>query len=290
MASMGKTVLITGAASELGESLAEGLAGAGHRVFASMREPFGRNRAAANRLWAQGIDVIPLDVTDGDSIASGIEAARRKAGHIDVVVNNARIAIIGAVEAVSPSQLQEVLNTNVVGMVRTAQAILPAMRRAGAGLIVNIGSILGRVTLPYFGVHSAGDFALEALTDSLRYELAPYGVDVVLVQQSISPGSAKMLAIGGGQPAIPPAELSATLQRVSAALEMVRVPSPQGVCGAVRLLLEQPAGSRPYRLVVGEALGADQLNRLAEKVQREALRAVSTGILGGREHLQGSDA
>jgi NAD(P)-dependent dehydrogenase (short-subunit alcohol dehydrogenase family) len=276
---MGKTILITGAASELGQNVAESLGGAGHRVFAAMRDPFARNRKAADGLWARGIEVVTLDVTDDASVASAVKAVVEKATRIDVVVNNARIAMIGAVEAFTPAQVQDVLNTNVVGAMRTAQAVLPSMRRAGAGLIVNIGSVLGRVALPFFGIHGASKFALEALTDSLRYELVPTGIDVVLLQQSVSPASARLVAIaGGGEPADAPPDgrrHARALGQISARLEMARAPDPRAVSDAIRALVDMPFGSRPCRLVVGDPLGADRLNRMAETLQREALEALS---------------
>jgi NAD(P)-dependent dehydrogenase (short-subunit alcohol dehydrogenase family) len=190
-----KTVLITGAGSELGRSIAKNLAEVGYRVFASMREPFNRNREAANRLWSYGMDVVALDVTDEASINAAVDIVQRKASRIDVIINNARMAMIGSIEASTPAHAQEVLNTNVVGPIRIALAVLPYMRRHGEGLIVNIGSILGRVILPFFGIHSAGSYALEAVTDGLRYELSPYGIDVVLVQQIVSLSYQRLSAI-----------------------------------------------------------------------------------------------
>ncbi len=281
---MPKTILIAGAASELGRSMAEDLARAGHRVFASMREPYERNREAANRLWARGIDVVPLDVADEESVGAAVQAVRRKARRIDVLINNARVAMIGAIEAFTPQQAQDVLNTNVVGAIRLAQAVLPGMRREKAGLIVHIGSVLGRVSLPYFGVHSAGKFALEALTDSLRYELSPFGIDVVLVQQSVSPVSARLLTVCQANEAAPSdvaAQRPMMLAQMSAKLEMARVPEAHAVCGAIRSLVDQPFGTRPYRMVVGQTFGADLLNQLAERMQREALEAVRAGAFGG---------
>jgi NAD(P)-dependent dehydrogenase (short-subunit alcohol dehydrogenase family) len=110
-----------------------------------------------------------------------------RAGRLDVLVNNAGIASAGITEAFTPDQAKVVFNTNVVGVLRTSRAVLPAMRRQGDGLVINISSILGRVTFPFFGIYGASKFAVEALTDSLRYEVSQLGIDVVLVQPSAFP-------------------------------------------------------------------------------------------------------
>ena len=112
-----------------------------------------------------------------------------RAGRIDVLINNAGIASAGVTEAFTPDQAKVVFNTNVVGVLRTSRAVLPAMRRQGDGLIINIGSILGRVTFPFFAIYGASKFTIEALTDSLRYEVSQLGIDVALVQPSAYPTS-----------------------------------------------------------------------------------------------------
>ena len=181
---MPKTILITGTSSGFGRDAAATLARAGHTVFASMRDIDGRNRPRAKALQAQGLVVVELDVADDISVESAIGAILAKTGRIDVLINNAGIAAAGVSEAFTPDQAKIVFNTNVVGMLRTIRAVLPAMRRQGDGLIINIGSILGRVTFPFFGIYGASKFAVEALTESYRYELSQLGVDVVLVQPS----------------------------------------------------------------------------------------------------------
>ena len=109
------------------------------------------------------------------------------AGRIDALVNNAGMASAGVSETFTADQAKALFDTNVVGVIRTTKAVLPAMRAAKDGLIINIGSILGRVTCPFFGIYGATKFAVEALTDSYRYELSQLGVEVVLVQPSAYP-------------------------------------------------------------------------------------------------------
>ena len=184
---MSKKILITGASTGFGRDTAETLAHAGHAVFASMRDPQGKNHDHAELLRKQGIEVVDLDVTLDASVDVAVKEVLLRAGRIDVLVNNAGIASAGVTEAFTPDQAKVVLNTNVVGLLRTIRAVLPAMRTQHDGLIVNIGSILGRVTFPFFGIYGASKFAVEALTDSLRYEVSQLGIDVVLVQPSAYP-------------------------------------------------------------------------------------------------------
>src|SRR5512143_1519952 len=182
-----KTILITGASSGFGHDTAETLARAGHSVFASMREVNGKHRDQANALRKQGIVVVELDVSNDASVDAAVKEVLARAGRIDVLVNNAGIAAAGVTEAFTADQAKAVLNTNVVGVLRATRAVLPAMRRQGDGLIVNVGSVLGRVTFPFFGIYGASKFAVEALTDSLRYEVSQLGIDVTLVQPSAYP-------------------------------------------------------------------------------------------------------
>src|SRR5215813_14642210 len=184
---MSKTILITGASTGFGRDTAETLARAGHTVFASMRNPQAQNRDHAQALRKNGIEIIELDVSSDTSVERAVKEVLARAGRIDVLVNNAGIASAGVTEAFTADQAKVVLNTNIVGLLRTNRAVLPTMRAQGDGLIINIGSILGRVTFPFFGIYGASKFAVEALTDSLRYEVSQFGVDVVLLQPSAYP-------------------------------------------------------------------------------------------------------
>src|SRR5258708_10576036 len=184
---MSKIILITGASTGFGRDTAETLARAGHIVFASMRDPHGKNRKHAEELRKQGIEVVELDVSSDASVDRGVQEVLKRAKRIDVLVNNAGVMSAGVTEAFTPEQAKIVFNTNVVGVLRTTRAVLATMRGQGEGLIVNVGSILGRVTFPFFGIYGASKFAVEALTDSLRYEVSQLGIDVVLVQPSAYP-------------------------------------------------------------------------------------------------------
>src|SRR5206468_10497107 len=122
---------------------------------------------------------VELDVRDDASVEAGVKNVLAEAGTIDVLVNNAGIASAGVTEAFTTEQAKAIFDTNCVGLLRVARAVLPAMRHQHEGLIINCGSILGRVTFPFVGIYGASKFAVEALTDSLRYEVSQLGVEVV---------------------------------------------------------------------------------------------------------------
>jgi len=129
-----------------------------------------------------------LDVTDQGSVESAIAQLLEKSNNqLDVVVNNAGMASAGISEAFTPEQARELFEVNVFGVQRIIRATLPALRAKRAGLVINVGSILGRITLPFFGLYGASKYAVEAISDSYRYELSQLGVDVVLVQPSAYP-------------------------------------------------------------------------------------------------------
>jgi len=184
-----KTILITGASTGFGRDTAETLTREGHRVFASFRDIAGRNKSHADALRGKDSNVVELDVTNNKSVESAVSNVLSQAGRIDVLVNNAGIASAGVSEAFTPEQVRDLFEVNVFGIQRVLRAVLPTLRKQGDGSVINVGSILGRVTFPFFGLYGASKYAVEALTDSYRYELPQLGVDVVLVQPSAYPTS-----------------------------------------------------------------------------------------------------
>jgi NAD(P)-dependent dehydrogenase (short-subunit alcohol dehydrogenase family) len=170
-----RVVLVTGASSGIGRVTAELLAGRGHRVFGGVR-------AAATTRPLAGVELVPLDVRDGASVRACIDQVRSSAGRIDVLINNAGVNLVGAVEETSISQAQALFDTNVIGVLRMVQAVLPGMRRQGAGLIVNISSILGFIPAPFMGVYASTKHAIEGLSESLDHEVRAFGIRVVLIE------------------------------------------------------------------------------------------------------------
>jgi NAD(P)-dependent dehydrogenase (short-subunit alcohol dehydrogenase family) len=178
----GQSILITGASSGIGRESAMRLVRAGHLVLAGGRRPdalAGLARAAGDRL-----EPVVLDVTDPASVEAARELVERRTGGrgLDVLVNNAGYALPGPLEALTDADLRRLFDTNVFGLLAVTRAFVPAMRERGAGRVVNVGSIMGRVAMPLLGAYNASKHAVAAATDALRMELAPFGVTVVLVE------------------------------------------------------------------------------------------------------------
>jgi NAD(P)-dependent dehydrogenase (short-subunit alcohol dehydrogenase family) len=173
-----RVILVTGCSSGIGRATALEAALRGHRVFASARN---RNDLAELER-RENLESLALDVTDGGSIRSAVEAALSRAGRIDALVNNAGYGQYGAVEEVTPDEWRAQFEVNLFGPIAMTQAVLPAMRKARSGTIVNVSSVSGRVAVPFAAPYSATKHALEAVSDALRVELGPFGIRVVLVE------------------------------------------------------------------------------------------------------------
>jgi NAD(P)-dependent dehydrogenase (short-subunit alcohol dehydrogenase family) len=167
-------VVVTGASTGIGEATARHLRELGFEIFAGVRK-----QEDADRVQAAGLNPVMLDVTDGASIQRA--RAQVEGGRLAGLVNNAGIAVSGPLEFIPVDEFRHQLEVNVVGQVAVTQAFLPALR-ASRGRVVNISSIGGRVALPLLGPYAASKFALEAVSDSLRRELRPFGVKVVVVE------------------------------------------------------------------------------------------------------------
>jgi NAD(P)-dependent dehydrogenase (short-subunit alcohol dehydrogenase family) len=170
-----RVVLVTGASSGIGRANAELLAGRGHRVFGGVRAP-------ATTRPLPGVELVPLDVRDEAAVRACVDEVRSRAGRIDVLINNAGVNLVGAVEETSISQAQALFDTNVIGVLRMIQAVLPGMRAQGAGQIINISSILGLLPAPFMGVYASSKHALEGLSESLDHEVRAFGIRVVLIE------------------------------------------------------------------------------------------------------------
>jgi NAD(P)-dependent dehydrogenase (short-subunit alcohol dehydrogenase family) len=170
-----RVVLVTGASSGLGAATALHLAGLGHRVYAASRR--GTIEASTSV-----VTPLAMNVDDDTSVDQAVDAVWASEGRIDAVVNCAGYGVAGAIEDTPMAVAQAQFNTNVFGVLRVCQRVLPLMRRAGAGVIVNVTSIAGEFALPFQGLYSASKFAVEGLSEALREEVRPFGIDVVLVQ------------------------------------------------------------------------------------------------------------
>ena len=170
-----RVVLITGASSGIGRATAELLAARGHRMFGGVR-------ATATTRPLAGVELGVARVRDDASVKACVEEVRSRAGRIDVLINNAGVNLVGAVEETSISQAQVLFDTNVFGVLRMIQAVLPGMRRQGSGLIINISSILGLIPAPFMGVYASTKHAIEGLSELVDHEVRALGIRVVLIE------------------------------------------------------------------------------------------------------------
>lgn len=283
---MAKTILVTGASSGFGRLTAETLSKSGHKVFAGFRSAEGAKKQIADELKAKNIEIVKLDVTDQASVDKAIAQLLEKSGNkLDVLVNNAGMASAGISEAFTGEQARDLFEVNVFGVQRVMHAALPVLRAKRAGLVINVGSILGRITLPFFGLYGASKYAVEAMTDSYRYELSQLGVDVVLVQPSAYPtnmyAAAQKPADGGlaksyGETGEVPGKILKTFMTL---FQGENAPNPQDVATAIDKIVATPAGRRPHRLVVGLPFGSDAVNAAVAPIQHGVIESLGLGDL-----------
>ena len=277
---MGQTLLVTGSTSGFGRLMVETLARQGYSVFAGMRDVAGKNApaAAALRQVAEReqlvLKVVELDVTDDASVEQGINAILGATGRLDVVVNNAGVSYSGPLEAFTLEQVRQQFETNVFSVVRVNRAALPQMRTQGSGLLLQIGSIAGRLAMPYLGLYGATKFALEGLTESYRDELAPFGIDAAIIEPGTYPTSIsanRQVATDAERFALYQAAMDAFMASFYAENRSATPPDPQEVTDAVARVIALPAGERPLRTVVATA------------AQRQAPEAVNEAVAQATE-------
>lgn len=174
-------VLVTGCSTGIGRAVVEDLLRQGHTVWATARRP-----ETLADLAERGAHVTALDVTDEASMAAAVSEVEAAHGSVGTLVNNAGYGEYGAVEEVEMDKVRAMFETNVFGLARMCQLVLPGMRRAGRGRIVNVSSMGGRMTFPLGGYYHATKYAVEALSDALRIEVKPFGVQVVVIEPGVT--------------------------------------------------------------------------------------------------------
>jgi len=290
-----KVTLITGCSSGFGFMAAKDLAKRGHIVYASMREARGKNAKAAGELQAFGhsealqLHVLELDVTSDESVASAAKQVVDGQGRIDVVVNNAGVMPVGVTEAFTVDQFRDNLEVNLLGVFRIAREVLPHMRKAGEGLLVNVSTVIGRVAIPFFGIYQASKWGLEGLTETLRYELSASGVDVVIVEPG--PFATELVANSPGPKdearLSDNSELQRTLDGMMGVFQnnVFQNPEapvdPQILVDSLIGLIEMQPGERPFRTVAGLDFGVREINGLTDPYRTQALAGL------GLAHLEG---
>lgn len=224
------TVLITGGTDGLGRAAAILFASEGYRVFAAGRNA--EKRAALEQLAEEKslpLETVELDVTSDESANRAVAEVERRAGPVSVLVNNAGIAIAAVMEEISVDDLRKQFETNVFAAVRMSQRVLPGMRKRHSGRIINMSSVAGRVSNPLFGPYSGSKHALEAISDALRMEVAPFGIRVVLIEPGFIPTNINRAA----------AELSSRYMNSAAAS-----PYARAYLSVLKLVQERVASSK----------------------------------------------
>lgn len=256
-----KVVLITGTNSGFGWLTAQSVAALGHKVYATMRDTDGKNADKAKALaQVENITVLDMEVTNETSVRNSIDTVIAKEGTIDILVNNAGISMFGVAESSTPEDLQRMLDVNVIAPWRLMKMVLPFMRKQSEGLIINVSSGWGRFSAPFFAMYGASKFALEGLSESLHYELRPFGVDVAIIQPGSFPTEmSQKVQFGSDASVVGDYKKIADVPdkifgAVGQMFETVK-PNPQEVADAVVNLINLPTGQRPLRIVADPTTG-----------------------------------
>lgn len=275
-------ILLTGASGGFGRLITHTLRAAGHEVAATMREVAGRNRETAQALAARGARVIEMDVTDEASVEAGVARASAELGALDVVIHGAGVGVIGLQEAFTADDLKRLFDVNVFGVHRVNRALLPQWRVRRGGLMVNVSSLLGRITIPFYGPYNASKWALEALSENYRCELSACGIEVCIVEPGgyatsfidhlMRPSDKERTESYGPMAQAPQAFLENFERKLAAAPAQ----DPQGVADAIAGLIALPAGQRPFRTTVdtlGMGAAVEGYNRAAAELTQGLYRS-----------------
>lgn len=260
-----RVVLVTGATSGIGQTCARHLAAQGWRVF-------GAGRRAHDGELVECVEMLTLDVDDAASVERGVTEIVRRAGRIDAVVNNAGFSMRGAVEDTTIEDAKALFETNFFGVLRVCQAVLPVMRANGGGHIVNIGSLTGIAGIPFTGLYSASKFALAGLTESMRYEMRPFGVHVVVVE----PGDFKSEIDANRRMAAPEGSVYGAALRpflARRARYAATAPTPEPVAALVERILNDPRPKARYAVAMPEQRLLFALKRFLPQKLFESLMA-----------------
>lgn len=270
-------ILVTGASGGFGQRIVKALLAQNHKVAAAMRAPSGKNKDTAEALSKLGASIVELDVTNDASAAAGFKAAREQLGALDTLINNAGLGGVGLQETFTVEDFKKIFEVNLFGVQRTIREALPAFHEQKSGLIINISSLLGRFTLPFYGPYNASKWALEAVSENYRTELSAFGIEICLVEpggypttfhEALTKPSDLARAKSYGNMAAKP---EAGLHQFEQLLAQHPEQDPENVAKAVAALVALPKGQRPFRTIVdslgmGQAIAPynQQLERITE--------------------------
>ncbi len=279
-----RKILITGCSSGFGLDAAKTLAGKGHHVYATMRATDGRNAPKAQELrdFAESegvsISVHEMDVTSDESVASAVA----EMDGVDVLINNAGYGYGGPVESFEGDEILAQLDLNVVGTARTSAAVLPGMRAQGEGLIIQVSSVAGRGAFPGFGVYHASKWGLEGMSEAMRYELAPLGIDVVIVEpgpfetnflDNMKQGSRQHVMSDYGHVG---EFFGGFQQSVRELFDSGGAPTDAHVVVDIfDRLIDTPKGQRPLRTIAGIDFGFQAMNDATEPLRKANLESMN---------------
>jgi len=255
---MSKTIFITGTSTGFGKLMTITLSKAGHTVIAGMRDSMGKNAAAAQQLSdLSGVEVVDIDVTNDQSVEEAFKRTLSKYGRIDVLVNNAGMTGFGLLEATTLAQIRKMFEVNFFGVIRTYQAVLPSMRAARSGLIINISTGASGHTLPFMIPYFASKFGVESITEGMQDELAQFGIENVSIQSGVYPtemNNGSKTGINADKPGIATAYdpiASQLFNAIGAGMfgKMAEFKmNPQTIADGVVALVNMEKGMRPLRL------------------------------------------
>lgn len=254
---MSKTIFITGTSTGFGKLTTITLANAGHTVIAGMRNVSGKNAAAARELSAlPNVEVVEIDITSDESVKAAFEKVLAKYGSIDVLVNNAAVAGFGLLEGYTLEKVRQMFEVNFYGVLRTYNAVLPSMRMAKNGLIINVTTGASGHTLPFMIPYMASKFAVESITEGIQEELADYGIENVSVQPGVYPtemNNGSKAGVNADKEDIVAAYGEAAAQKFNALgtalfgkMEKFNM-NPQTIADGILELVNMKKGSRPLR-------------------------------------------
>jgi NAD(P)-dependent dehydrogenase (short-subunit alcohol dehydrogenase family) len=276
---MSKKILMTGASGGFGKLTVAKLIANGNQVAAGMRDVAGRNKSTAEALTDLGAIVIELDVTSDNSVTNGVNTAIEKLGGLDVLMNNAGIGSSGMLEFFTTADFQKLYEVNVFGVQRMNRAVVPFFRKQQSGLIVYTSSLLGRITLPFYGLYQSSKWALEALAENYRAELSTFGIENCIVEPGgfpttfaenlMSPSDASQTAAYGDFMQAP----KKMGENFHAVLMNNPQQDPQRVADAFAELISKPVGEKPFRTTVDFIGMGDHVAKY-----NEHLGQVTTGL------------
>jgi NADP-dependent 3-hydroxy acid dehydrogenase YdfG len=276
---MKQKILITGASGGFGQLTVKTLIAKGHDVAAAMRDVNGKNKNIATEFKKLGAKIIDIDVTNDKSVSKGVQKAIKELGGLDVLMNNAGVGSTGMLEFFTTDDFKKLFEVNVFGVQRMNRAVLPYFRQHKKGLIIYTSSLLGRITLPFYGLYQTTKWALEALASNYRVELSTFGIENCIIEPGGFPtafaenlmkpsDNSQADAYGGFVHA--PEKMGENFDNV---LKNNPQQDPQRVADAVADLLEIPYGEKPFRTTIDFIGMGDHVQKYNDHLEQ-----ITTGL------------